>query len=838
MTAAPRPVPAVGRARVPVTVLAVALLVLALWGQAAAQGARAPRVAVSPTVVAVGETVAVEADRLTPGGRYRLEIDAPSGHRQVLEAVAGDAGAIGFEVELREAGPTDLRLVGPDLDASLRVRAESAAPAPAPTPEPLAPPQSGPRAPSDAPPASGAQTAPPPAPEAEVVPQSLPGAEPPAPDAPPAPAPREAVLAEGETLRLEDEGLTLREVDGSVRWRFSRHPGSGGTRGAIVHLGRVWVAHGHAVLELDLETGYVLSRAAVSGPIALLAPLGTGVRVEAEVRVSGETRRVEHRVEGGVATPLATFDPASPLFTWWQAEADVADPGTAVRRDPTNPHLHLRVAALSDDEAEQDEAVAAALAAGGPFFERAQVARGLAALRRFDDADEAMRGALADFEARGYHPALLTDPEVHDRYGFPLRPLRRALQADDREAAALWAGWLPRTAGPGMPSAAAALREYADVLRQEDDVAAAEAARQQAAELGATSPRRILSDAAVNLGRGGWYAASALVAAALALHLTLVAKYWRLQSMLIRQARESGRRAGAAWRWRAIRHYGTTEKLSLVLLLAAAHAMAALTIWTQQGDPAVTAVASGHLTAPHVAPLLLPSEAGDTGQRGVLDAYALWRAGNEAGARVLLERAVLDGVPEAEARLEALNAGQGVPAPSPTTVRAAVAGTWSGALAEAYRNPFETLDAATVPVIPGWSASLLLAAFLVFSLFHLVLLLVPRSKLARNAPRTLGYHLLALLVPGAGATDELWGVLLLVPWAVFGIDVLVQLGWATSPLGFPLLTGMWILAALYAVNLLAWGIELSSYLRRMHDLRRDRPDLAYDFGMKPLPADV
>ena len=816
--------PASGRAHLPVVALAVALLVLALAGLAPAQGARSPRVAVSPAVGVVGDTVAVEADRLTPGGRYRLEIVAPSGDSVVLEAVASEAGEIGFAIELREIGPADLRLVGPDLDASLRVRAEEAAGASPSRTEPLPPPEPGTEAAPAAPPVV------PPASEAEIVPSA-----PPASTAPPR---REALLADGESLRLEDEGLTLREADGSVRWRFSRPPASGGTRAAIVHLGRVWVAHGHSVLELDLETGYVLTRAAVSGPIALLAPLGTGVRVEAEVRLAGETQRVEHRVEGGVATPVATFDPASPLFGWWQAEAEVADPGTAARRDPTNPHLHLRVAELTDDEGEQDDAVAAALAAGGPFFERAHLARGLAALGRYADADEAMRGALADFEARGYDAALLADAEIHDRYGFPLRPLRRALQADDREAAALWARWLPRTAGIGMPSPAAALREYADALREAGDAAAAEAVRQQAAELGSTSARRILSDAAVNLGRGGWYAASALVAAVLFLHLTLVAKYWRLQSMLIRQARESGRRAGAAWRWRAIRHYGTTEKLSLVLLLAAAHAMAALTVWTAQGDPAVNAVASGHLSAPYVAPLLRPTEAGDEGQRRLLDAYGLYRAGDETGARALLERAVLEGVPGAEARLAALQAGQPVPAPSPTTVRAAIAGTWTAALAAAYRNPFETLDGATPPFVPGWSISLLLAAFLLFFLFHLALLLVPRSRLARNAPRTFAYHVLALLVPGAGATDELWGVLLLVPWAVFGIDVLVQLGWATSPLGFPLLTGLWILAALYAVNLVAWGIELSSYLRRMHDLRRDRPDLAYDFGMKPLAADV
>ena len=799
MTANHRSVPAVGRARAVARARALAfglLFALATLGSAQAPPS-APRVAVSPAVGTLDETVAVEADRLRPGARYRLEIVTPSGHTEVLEAVAGSAGALTFEFRLHEPGTTDLHLSGPDLEASLRVRTSGVAPL-EPDPRPRAP-------------------APETAPE-DRAPQAAP----------------EAVL-----LSLEDGVVVLREPDGSVRWRFTRPTGSGATRAAILHLGRAWIAHGHNVLELDLSDGRVLTRTPVSGPIVQLAPLGTGVRVEAEVRAGALVQRIEHRVEGGTANPLAVFDHTSPLLHWWQAEADVADPLAAARRDPTNPHLHVRVAALADDDAQRDAAVAAALEAGGPFFERAHVARALAAMGRLDAADQAMQGALADFEARGYDADLLTDAEVHERYGFPLRPLWRALQADAREAASLWARWLPRTAGPGMPGAAAALREYADVLRLTDDTEAAAETRARAAALGATNARRVMSEAAVGLGQGGWYAAAALVAAAMMLHLTLVAKYWRVQSMLIRQARESGRRAGGAWRLRAIRHYGTTEKLALVLLLAAAHAMAALTVWTARGDAAVEAAVGGHLGAPHVALQLRPTESADEGQRLLLDAYVFDRAGERRQAERLLERAALEGVPSAESRLIAIQTGRPVPTPSPTTIRAAVAGTWTRTVADAYVSPFQTLAAAPAPrALPAWSGPLLLGLFLVFFVLHLLLLLVPRPRLARNAPRTLGYHLLALVVPGSGAADELWGVLLLVPWAVFGIDALVQLGWALSPLGIPLVTGMWILAALYAVNLVAWGIELSSYSRRMRELRRDRPDLARDFGMKPLPADA
>jgi len=793
----------------------VLCLALASVGATLAQSPSAPRVGVTPTSASVGESVRVEADRLTPGERYVLEAVAPSGAVERHEADAGSDGVLAFEVTLREPGMTDLRLTGPDVEATLRARGE---PVPAPEADPEPDPEPAPRPAPD--PAPDPAPAPAPTPERAPTPEAEPPTESPAGEA---------------TLELDEGTAVFTEADGTVRWRFSRPSDSGDTRAAIVHLGRAWIAHGHTVLELDLEDGYVRSRTAVSGPIETLQPLGTGVRAVAAIEVGGDTVFVEHRVENGHASPLPVFDPHSPLLGWWRAEAEVADPTAAARRDPTNPHLHVQIARASDDEAERAAALEAALVAGGPFFERAFVARAALALGFADLADEALEGALADFESRGYDPALLTDAEVHDRYGFALRPLLRALQAGDRVAADLWAAWLPRTAGTGMPGAADALREYADLLRQSGDAEGAAVARERAAGLGATSARQVLSNAAVNLGRGGWYAASALVAAAVMLHLTLLAKYWRVQSLLIRRARESGRRAGGAWRLRVMRHYGTTEKLALVLLLAAAHAAAALAVWTERGDAAVRATATGHVDAAYVAPLLHPLDTADAGQARVVAAYRAGRLGDDAEALRLLERAVLDGVPEADLGLAALQVGEPLPAPTPTTLRAAVAGTWQRALGDAYRNPFGYLGAAQAPArLGGWVAPALLATFLAVMAVHVLALFVPRPRLARNAPRTPLYHLLALLVPGAGAADELWGILLLVPWAVFGIDALMQFGWAASPLGIPLVTGSWILAALYAVNLVAWGIELASYLRRMRDLRLEEPDLAAEYRMKPL----
>ncbi len=796
---------------------ALALAPLAGWSWAQS----APRVGVSPITAAVGDTVIVEADRLTPSATYRLEARAPSGASEVTEATADPTGAVRFEPTLREPGTTELRLSGPGVDAALRVRAS--APTPGARPEPLPPPTT---APHDPDPTPDPRPEPPPAEPAPPVPPEPPAITPPEP---------------GLTLVLVDDGAELREADGSLRWRFTRPEGSGDTRAAELHLGRAWIAHGATVLELDLGSGRVEQRTLSSGPIIDLVPLGTGVRVVSEVPLDAVTTRVEQRVEGGRTIPLAAFHPSLPTLRWWQAEAAVADPSAALERDPTNPFLHLRVAELADDAAQrdaaQDAALEAALAANAPFFVTAQVARAMAAHGRYEAADAAMGAALLDFEARGYDPGLLTDADAHEAYGFALRPLRRALADGDREAAELWARWLPRTAGPGMPGAAETLREYASLLRDDGQEEAAAAVRASAGELAATSVREVLSNAAVNLGRGGWYAASALVTAAVMLHLTLLAKYWRVQSLLIRRARETGRRASGAWRLRVMRHYGTTEKLALVLLLAAAHAVAALAVWTQRGDAAAAAAAAGHVNAPFVAPLLTPDAPGDPGSQRLLEAYRLWHTGDREAAARRYEVAVLEDVPNAEASLEAIRAGERPLAPTPATLRAAAAGTWGAAVAAAYRDPLGYLAGAEAPAaLPAWASVTLLVVFLVVALLHLAALLVPRPRLSRNAPRTLPYHVLALLVPGSGAADELWGVLLLVPWAVFGIDALVQLGWAVSPLDIPFLTGLWVLSGLYAINLVAWGIELGSYLRRMRDLRREQPDVAQEFGMKPLVA--
>jgi hypothetical protein len=121
---------------------------------------------------------------------------------------------------------------------------------------------------------------------------------------------------------------------------------------------------------------------------------------------------------------------------------------------------------------------------------------------------------------------------------------------------------------------------------------------------------------------------------------------------------------------------------------------------------------------------------------------------------------------------------------------------------------------------------------LLLCLVSILWLFIPRPKVSRNAPRNVFYHLLSLLIPGSGLADEMWGILLLVPWAFIGLDVLSKyLGWGLS-LGIGLNWGLIALGVIYLINTMAFFVELNSYQKRMKNLKLTNPDLAREFGMR------
>src|SRR5690606_16231778 len=160
-----------------------------------------------------------------------------------------------------------------------------------------------------------------------------------------------------------------------------------------------------------------------------------------------------------------------------------------------------------------------------------------------------------------------------------------------------------------------------------------------------------------------------------------------------------------------------------------------------------------------------------------------------------------------------------VATPDRERLAVAWAGDYGSSLAALFTNPWAALTNQRA-LQPQWLWVGLVVLFLVWVAFTVVTLLIPRPAAARNSPRTLLYHLLALLLPGSGLADELWGVLLLVPWAIFGIDFL-QHYFITTEAGasFSLRTDSIVLIVIYIINTLAFIVAFVSYRRRIQMLR-------------------
>ena len=133
---------------------------------------------------------------------------------------------------------------------------------------------------------------------------------------------------------------------------------------------------------------------------------------------------------------------------------------------------------------------------------------------------------------------------------------------------------------------------------------------------------------------------------------------------------------------------------------------------------------------------------------------------------------------------------------------------------------------------------------LVLAVGNLLWLLVPRPASTRLAPRGFMYELLAVLIPGTGLADEVWGLFLLAPWAaILGALALYNSGYASlaptlfapsSPLGIARAPAwidlgsleLWLVGALtviYVINLLAWFLEFIGYRRKLRAVAKTNP---------------
>ncbi len=659
-------------------------------------------------------------------------------------------------------------------------------------------------------------------------------------------------------VRLENGTLTAIEDD-QTKWTLDFPSGSGETTGLAEFDDVVFLGHGNSVLKINRDTGNVEQRYIVSGQVTELSGAREILTVESAVDAGlSET----FTVQNDELQEVVRFGNQSDVFTWLSAEANVDDVTVRLARDTTNPWLYVRAAIETTDPAQQQNVYREAVNTAQTFYDQAKLATHLLNNNQTELANEAFDKALKDFAARGYDPRLLRDEATMQRYGFPVAEFGEAVEQRDTAKGDVYAKWLSYFVSPDNTAVNNLMQRYAGVLSQQGNREGADVVRSYTEGAKLTRVDNILGTLANALGRAGWYGVLSLLAAMLGLWLTLLFKYWSPHSLLNKRRQAAKKSVNPFSRLLSIRYYSFTEKVFLVLLFAAMLVLAALASWNERGR--VVASEAGFSggtfssSAAQNALVNLPDNPSSQFIRGYAaqlagdteDATRFYQQAGDFGPALnnlaaltddetLYERA--GNLPEAKANLgEAvtLSAWQSIApkpllvAPALSDLRAAAAGGWLESLRGVFTNPWTGLQNARPASIAPWLWTLLQVLFLLFAFLAVIWLFVPRPRLAANAPRNIFYHLFSLLIPGSGLADEMWGIVLIIPWAVVGLDIISDLlGWGLD-IGINLNTGYIILAAIYLINLVAFFFEYNSYLRRMKGLRQSNPDLAREYGMR------
>lgn len=648
----------------------------------------------------------------------------------------------------------------------------------------------------------------------------------------------------------------------SANWTLEFPVNSGQTQGLASFNNAVYIGHGNSVLKLEPENGNILQRWIVSGQVKTIEPHTNNLSITTDL---GNGLSETLTLMNDQLVDTVRFGQQTSMFQWLKHEAEVTDPVTRLNQDATNPWLYVKAASTADNSAEARIKLEQAVEKASTFYDLAGLSRVLLDTGNTDLADLAFDKALQDFATRGYDPRLLSDLNLHEAYNFPLEPFKTALREQNMEKTAFWAKWL-RYFSASSPQVQAALSNYANILAKQGQRSEATLWRSYARAGGQTGLVSFVDNIMTSIGRSGWYGVIALLVSLFGLALTLLFKYWEPQSLLTRR-RQVAKKPTRPWdRLWAVRHYSFTEKLFVVLLLAAILVLSALAQWSERGQRAnqLTTFKGGTLASSLANHTLatLP----DNPRSNFIRGYAAQVSGDIALAKTFYTQAsnfapalnnlgVLENNPEryqralelspglAEARVNQgqnteqipfsqYTHGMALSAPNQADFQTALAGSWQHIITQMFTNPWKGLEDARPSNIPAWLWYILMALFLLLCLISIIWLFIPRPKLSRNAPRTLIYHILSLLIPGTGLADEMWGLVLLIPWALVGLDVLSGfLGWGLD-IGLSLNWGLIVLGLIYLINTIAFFIELVSYRKRMTTLKQTNPDLAREFGLR------
>ena len=553
--------------------------------------------------------------------------------------------------------------------------------------------------------------------------------------------------------------------------------------------------------------------------------------------------------------------------------------------DPTNPFYKIFEGAAWQAQNKPSEAKVAysqALNTVVPFFVYIREAANFERLKATEFADQALKLARYAYGNAGYDPAIPVSSKSLEAYGNPLGVARSLFETKDFVRGTVWLSFL-RDTMPHFEQSETVFLEMANYLDSQSRPEA-ESWRLVQREVAKGTPYSVGVSRIVIFSLGGLLA---LIGAFIALWLVLAAKYAGQQSRDLKNV------GGAMGAWAKapllrLRHslsaYLTlTEKIVFVTLLVlmvgalgtwtwSTRALETLrhpafnlgtlggvTFWnsfaTKPSSPdfdAIRGLASlldGDKT--RAVPTLekAPNNPMALNNLGVLalERGDRARANQNFQAALLLEPAMLEASLNSGASTSSsyrLNFHRDVnPAssmlafPEPIDVVQAGQGKLETEFARMVSDPWGYLT--SLPLgLPVWALNAVAVLILVILALNLLSLLVPRVRSARTAPRNVVYHFLALLVPGSGLADEVWGIILLVPWAMAGGVLLIYfnrpdlvpsifqdqkiLGISSVPALLNLKTyAIWViagLAGLYLINFIGWLLETLAWNKKLQAL--------------------
>lgn len=675
-------------------------------------------------------------------------------------------------------------------------------------------------------------------------------------------------------LKVQESRLTVSANSGSKSANLVRTPPE-----------LEFVMDGNTIVAREAGSGKIGQRFYLSGQVKTLERTTTGYR--ATVQTAPNTEEV-FTLENGKILERVSFAPTPALLgtlnrplrektsgdvlAFWRERANL---------DPTNPLLRVQYG-VALQQANQASAAKTelikALEVTAPFYVCIRLAHELERAGHPELADRALQQARRKYAESGYDPGFAVSKAALAAWGNPLEVAKSFFAQNNPVRAEAWFSYV-RDTSPRFAGAGIAYSEYATWLETQNRAGEARQIREFASELEASSVFRFGDAGLTRLS--GFALAGAIVAliSYLLLQFVLMLKYWGQQT---KDLAPHGGRFGALNRAPLLRlrlslpGYQTfTEKLvSLVLLLAS---LAGLCIWhysknadafLRQGFLSLgTAGGASYYQALNSVPNPLAdylrglglqldgdldkaseayrSAAGVAGAANNLGVILAAR-GDNAGAQSSFQEAASLGSSVANQNLGSSITGfraafhtaqrKGQPmleVPSPKDLVEARFGSLEQEFRRLVQDPWGYWSAVSFG-LPFWAHQALGVLVLAMLVFSLLWLLVPRVPSAKNAPRSVLYHLGAICIPGTGLADEVWGILLLPPAVAlvallavnaYQLPIAESILSSVSLLGLskpaPLLDlatyGQYVvlgLAAIYAINFVGWLLETIGLARR------------------------